>query len=307
MKNTILHIKKWLRQFVEDPEYKLAQIALRFVSPDRLPDRMFIKYQFRCALGYPLDLKHPKTFCEKLNWLKLYDRNPLYTTLVDKFAVKQYVADLIANQYVIPTLAVYDSADEIDLNKLPNQFVLKCTHDCGSVVICRDKKVFDLQAAKQKLDRALKINYYMNSREWPYKNVQRKIIAEEYLDSVVELNDYKFFCFHGIVKYFKVNFNKFTGMIANYYDREGNLQPFGEYGVPFSAKMQLSISKSVLEEMITKAEQLSNVSECMRVDFYEVNGEIKFGECTLYHNAGLCPLTDINKEYEWGEYILLRN
>lgn len=250
-------------------------------------------------MGYKINLRNPKTFNEKLQWLKLYDHNPLYTTLVDKYAVKQWVAGKIGIQYVVPTLAVYDSAEDIDIEKLPNQFVLKCTHDSGSVIICKDKSKFNLDEAKIKLSRALNINYYKVAREWPYKDVPHRIIAEPFLGRRDSPNDYKFFCFNGKVEYFKVDFNRFsTNRCANYYNRFGELQHFGESAIPTSDSMEISIPQEVLNEMIFKAEILSRDTKFMRVDFYSENGNVWFGECTLYPAAGFNPLHD-SLEFDW--------
>ena len=165
-------------------------------------DEEFVKKAFKLNLGYDLDLKNPKTYNEKLQWLKLYDRNPLYTTLVDKYEVKNYITEKIGYDYVIPTLGVWDKFDDIDFDALPNEFVLKTTHDSGGVVICKDKKVFNFKKAKQKIEKSLKTNYFYVHREWPYKNVKHRIIAEQYMvdESGYELKDYKFFCFDGKVK-----------------------------------------------------------------------------------------------------------
>ena len=168
------------KHFFQDPAYKIVKFALHFVPAAAIPDKLFLKYQFHYVFGYRLDLKHPKTFNEKLQWLKLYDRNPLYTTLVDKYAVKQWVADKIGEQYVIPTLAVYDSVDEICWDDLPKQFVMKCTHDSGSTCICKDKASFDIETAKKTLKTSLATDFYIKNREWPYKKVPHRIIAEKY-------------------------------------------------------------------------------------------------------------------------------
>ena len=185
-----------IQRIVKDPLFSFKR---KFVNtfPDISPDKWFLQVKFYKCMGNKLDLKHPRTFNEKLQWLKLYDRNPLYTTLVDKYRVKQYVAEKIGEEYIVPTLAVYQSVDDIELDKLPSQFVLKCNHDSGSVVICQDKNRFDLASAKEKLKKALNYNYYLDSREWPYKKIQRCIILEPYLEDNTfhELRDYKFFCF----------------------------------------------------------------------------------------------------------------
>jgi hypothetical protein len=169
-----------VKRYVKDPYYSVGYNLIN-KCPHLMSDKYYLSVLWKMIMGYELDWEHPKTFNEKLQWLKLHDRNPLYTTLVDKYRVKQWVADKIGEQYVIPTLAVYNSVDEIDLDKLPNQFVLKCNHDSGSVVICRDKTSFDLEAAKTKLGNALKNNFYWEAREWPYKNVKRCVFAEQFM------------------------------------------------------------------------------------------------------------------------------
>ena len=164
-----------------------------------MSDEDFLKMQFKNVFGYPLDLDNPKTYSEKLQWLKLHDRKPEYTMMVDKYEVKKYVASKIGEEHIIKTLGVWDHFDDIDFAQLPNQFVLKCTHDSGGLVICTDKSKLDLAAAKKKIEKSLKNDYYMQNREWPYKNVKRRIIAEEYMvdESGYELKDYKIFAFDG--------------------------------------------------------------------------------------------------------------
>lgn len=292
MSNLIIRAVHWLKQFIQDPEYKLAQVALRFIGEERLPDRMVIKYQFHYVFGYPLDLKHPQTFNEKLQWLKLYNRNPLYTTLVDKYRVKHWVAEKIGEQYVIPTLAVYDSVDDIDLDKLPNQFVLKCNHDSGSVVICRDKSTFDFAAAKRILQNCLNTDFYLKHREWPYKNVKRCIIAEKYLESSQnDLYDYKFFCFNGKVRFFKIDTERFCNHHAYYFDGSGNRLSSGDKQLFDYEGRHVEIPDNLLE-LIGLAENLSQTCPFVRVDFYTEKSIVKFGELTFFPGAGLIKYTD---------------
>ena len=267
------------------------------------PDKWFLQVKFYKYMGYKLNLKNPKTFNEKLQWLKLYDRNPLYTTLVDKYRVKQYVAEKIGEEYVIPTLAVYNSVDEIELDKLPDQFVLKCNHDSGSIVICRDKSTFDLTAAKEKLSKALKNNYYSDSREWPYKNVARCIFAEEYINHDDDLYDYKFFCFNGTVKYYKIDYDRPSIHHATYFDREGNELPYYEMVCPKTENKQFDILCEEIETMISLSERLSKKFPFARIDFYCNYGSIKFGECTLYPTAGFGAFSNIDFEMALGDGI----
>lgn len=315
MSNLIYRVVHWLKQFIQDPEYKLAQVALRFIGEERLPDRMVIKYQFHNVFGYPLDLKHPQTFNEKLQWLKLYNRNPLYTTLVDKYRVKHWVAEKIGEQYVIPTLAVYDSVDDIDLDKLPNQFVLKCNHDSGSVVICRDKLTFDFAAAKRILQNGLNTDFYLKHREWPYKNVKRCIIAEKYLEPVVEsidiashIMDYRIYCFDGnplmiyaYTNYLQSNNSKPEPSNCDYFDV--NWQP-----LPY---IQRSQSRGNIERpkelscMLDAAQQMSKDIPFARIDFYETD-KLYLGEITFYPGAGLSKFHPHIWDKKIGEHINLQ-
>lgn len=293
-----------LIKYIKDPNYQIGKLFIRH-CPKLMSDKYFISVTWKKCFGYKLPWKNPRTFNEKLQWLKLNDHNPLYSTLVDKYAVKKWISEKIGAQYVIPTLGVYQSVEDIDIETLPNQFVLKCTHDSGSVIICKDKRDFNFDEAKSKLSKALKRNYYYVAREWPYKNVPHRIIAEPYLGKIEAAEDYKFFCFNGKVKYFKVDYNRFSNHIANYYDRNGEFQPWGESGLPISDTIHLSLPQEVLEEMIAKAETLSEGTKFMRVDFYSDNGEVRFGECTLYPSAGFNPLTDVIMEEKWGGAINL--
>ena len=206
--------RKIVNYIFNDPKRLLLSILIRISRV--VPDRLYLKSIFWLRLGYKLDLSDPKTFNEKLQWLKLYNRRPEYTQMVDKFAVKEYIANIIGEEYIIPTLGVYDKAEEIDFDELPDQFVLKCTHDSGLALICKDKTKFDRKDAIKKLNKSLKQNYYWWSREWPYKNVQPRIIAEKYMidNTVKELRDYKFFCFNGRVELYKVDYDRFV----NHYD-----------------------------------------------------------------------------------------
>ena len=167
-----------------------------------IPDRTYLRIMYHAKLGKKLNLANPITYNEKIQWLKLYNRNPQYTMMVDKFRVKQYVCDKVGSQYVIPLLGVWDSPEDIDISILPDQFVLKCNHDSGTVIICKDKANFDINGARKYLKKKMNRNYYRGGREWPYKNVERKIIAEPYLEDkkTGELRDYKFFCFNGKAK-----------------------------------------------------------------------------------------------------------
>lgn len=293
--NTMLHTPRiFMKKFAHSPLFGL------------LPDELALKIQFKNVFLRDLDLKDPKTFNEKLQWLKLYDRKPEYTTMVDKYAAKQYAAAIIGDEHIIPTLGVWDRFEDIDFDDLPDQFVLKCTHGSGDVVICKDKSSFDREAARKKITKALRTDYYKISREWPYKDVQRKVLAERYMedDMLGELRDYKFFCFNGRVKCFKVDFDRFINHRANYYDREGVLLPFGEVSFPPDPERRIFLPPG-LEMMIAFAESLSASIPFLRVDFYYVNGNIYFGESTFYPAAGFGVFTLEEWDRKMGEWLEL--
>ena len=271
-----------------------------------LPDKWAVSIKYRNHFYKKLDLKNPRTFNEKLQWLKLYDRKPEYTTMVDKYRAKEYVAAIIGDEYIIPTLGVWKSFDEIDFDVLPNQFVLKCNHGSGDVVICRDKATFDVEAARKKLTAALQQDYYLVSREWPYRDVPRRIIAEEYLEDseTGDARDYKFFCFNGEAKCFKVDLDRFSGRHANWYDLEGNLIPYGTLGAEPVTDREVKLPEA-LDTMIDLARKLSAGRPFLRVDFYYVNGKIYSGELTFFPASGLKPFTDMEWDRIMGSWLKL--
>lgn len=286
-------------------QYKQSFIHFLFTNyPQLLSDKYYLTIMYRYSLGEEIDWKNPKKFTEKLQWLKLHDRNPLYTTLVDKYAVKQYVSKVLGPEYVIPTLGIYDKFEDIDFDKLPDSFVIKCTHDSGSYVICRNKRDLDAEAAKLKIENCLSKNFYNLFREWPYKNVKPRIIVEPFLCELDQaggtsaLEDYKFFCFNGEVKCFKVDFDRFTNHRANYYKRNGELLMFGEVVCPPQYERK-NMLPSGIKTMISFAEKLSSGIRFVRVDFYCKDNQILFGEITFYPNAGFGAFTPC----EWNEIL----
>ena len=271
------------------------------------PDTLYLRWIYWRIIGKRLNLKHPQTFNEKLQWLKLYDRNPLYTTLVDKYAVKKWVADKIGEQYIIPTLGVWNSFDAIDFDTLPHQFVLKCTHDSGGIVICRDKATFDKQSARKKLTKSLKTNFYDSGREWPYKNVPPRIIAEKYMsedDGSQELKDFKLMCFNGKVKCSFVCTERFTkdGLKVTFYDTNWNVMPFERH----YPRSKTPIAKPLnYDEMVELAEKLSRDIPFVRVDFYSVKGKTYFGEMTFYPGSGFEEFTPSEWDKTLGDWVKL--
>ncbi len=277
-----------------------------------LGDEYFLRLKFYILMGRPLNLTNPQTFNEKLQWLKLHDRKPEYTTMVDKYAVRGYIAEKLGEEYLIPLLGVWDDPEEIDFDKLPDRFVLKCTHDSGGVVICRDKSQLNSIQVKKKLKKNLKRNFYSITREWPYKNVPRKIIAEKYMtdeSGVTELTDYKFFCFDGYVDCVMVCLER-TVNDAKYYffDRQWNLKRLNKRGQ--AAPENFTINKPEhMDAMFTVAEKLSRGLPFVRVDLYQSEGKIYFGELTFFpasgFDANLLKETDkyfgrLIKEREYG-------
>jgi len=275
----------------------------------KLSDKYAIEEQWAHSMDYPLNLKNPQTFCEKLQWIKLHDHDPLYHILVDKYEVKQYVAEKIGSQFVVKTLALYKSVDEIDLDKLPNQFVLKCTHDSGSIVICTDKTQFDMQAAKEKLGQGIATtDYYRNYCEWAYKGVKPRIIAEEYIDTLgkPESIEYKITCINGMVKMITVCSGiahvEFEKRFNDHFDREGNRLPF--YVAYKPAGLNLPPQEEV-DEMIEICDKLSAGIPQVRVDLYRHKGQLYFGEMTFYTWAGF--MNYVPKEYDkiMGDWLTL--
>ena len=254
-----------------------------------LPDEVFICLEYYRFFGHFPDLKNPKTFNEKLQWLKLYDRKPEYTQMVDKYEAKRYVAERIGEEYIIPTYGVWNTFDEIDFDSLPNQFVLKCTHDCGGLVICKDKSQLNLQATRKKLEKCLKRNYYWQDREWPYKNVKPRIIAEKYLEDAHDdaLTDYKFFCFDGVPKVMYISKDHGKEPRTDFFDMNFNHLPF-RFRDP-NADV-IPAQPSCFSEMQKCAEKLAQGCPYLRVDFYEVDGKAYLGELTFFHMSGIAPI-----------------
>lgn len=264
-------------------------------------DRLYICLKYKRITGEWLHISHPRTFSEKLNWLKIYNRDPLYTVLVDKYQVKEYVANAIGQQYVVPNYGVYDSFDTIDFASLPEQFVMKVTHDSSGAVICRDKSSFDVESAKEKIESSLSQNYARITGEWPYYNVKPRIIVDKFLDdhSGKELIDYKFMCFDGEPKlmYFT---NKGAKIFENFYDMDfapvDASHGFDRMIPEFEKPEQFELMK----ELATK---LSNGIPFVRIDFFLVDGHVYFGEYTFFDWAGFKLFTDKKWEEKLGSWI----
>ena len=271
-----------------------------------LPDTIYISIIYFYHFHRFPNLCNPQTYNEKLQWLKLHDRKPEYSMMVDKYLVKDYVAKVLGYKYIIPTIGVWEAVDEIDWESLPKQFVLKWNHDSGSIVICKDKSILDIEKAKNELRRNEKGNGYWYGREWPYKNVKPRIIAEQYMeDEDGELKDYKFFCFDGEVKAMFVatdRFNPNEDTKFDFFDKDFNHLPFTN-GHPNATR---PIKKPVNFELMKQlAGKLSKGCPHIRVDFYEINGRIYFGELTLYHWSGFVPFDPPVWDKTFGDWLKL--
>ena len=294
---------KKVRRYARDPYYALGYDLIK-KYPRWMSDKFFIKVEWKMLMGYKLDLSHPQTFNEKLQWLKLYDHKPLYSTLVDKYRVKEYVAKKIGAEHVIPTLAVYQSVNEIDLNELPNRFVLKCNHDSGSVVICRDKTTFDFAAAKQKLERAIKRNFYWEAREWAYKYVKPVIFAEQYMEDTHQDNEtkdlltYKFICCDGKPQLMYITV-KNEDVWEDYFDLD--YEP-----LDIMRDFRHSNKPKTFEKMKEIAATLSQGIPQVRMDLYEANGEVYFSEFTFYDWGGYAKFRPTEWDKKLGDAIQLK-
>ena len=306
-----------LKYYFEHPKIFWNIILYRFGG--WIPDKWYLKLKFRLWMGKKLDLDSPKSYSEKLQWLKLYDRRPEYTLMVDKVKAKEYVASVLGSEYVIPTFGVWDDPENIDFSSLPDRFVLKCNHNSGlGMYICKNKSKMDISKIKADLRKGLKQNFYLGGREWPYKNVQRRILAEEYIEPQnmtnvdipdnqldVDLLDYKFFCFNGIVRALFIATGRNKGPHEtrfDFYDESFNHLPFTN-GHPNADKRPQKPYR--FDEMKALAEKLSQGIPHVRVDFYEVNNRIYFGEMTFFHWSGFKPFVPEDWDYKFGSWLEL--
>ena len=299
-----MSVLRKIGRYIVDKRYRFC-INAKLGIHNKMPDDEFLKRMYKLHFCKELNLDNPKTFNEKLQWLKLYDRKPEYTRMVDKYEAKGYVAERIGEEYIIPTIGVWDKFDDIDFDSLPDKFVLKCTHDSGGLVICKDKSKLDIKAAKKKINKHMKRKYFYIWREWPYKNVKPRIIAEKYMEDekTAELRDYKFFCFNGEAKLLFIATDRQTAgeeTKFDFFDMEYNHLPFTN-GHPNAA---VPPEKPMcFDEMRSLAEKLSVGIPHLRVDFYEVNGKVYFGELTFSHWSGMVPFDPPEWDDKLGEWI----
>ena len=271
-----------------------------------IPDKIYLKIMYHFMIGAKLNLKNPNTFNEKLQWLKINNRHLEYQKMVDKYKAKEYVASIIGEEYIIPTLGVWNSFDEIDFDKLPDQFVLKCTHDSGSVVICKDKSLFNKDTARKRINKGLKNDRFWHGREWPYKDVPRKIICEKYMSDGINqsLNDYKIMCFNGKAKLVQTHTGRFSKHhYQDFYDLEWNHLEIAQDG---GEKSPIAINKpDNLDEMIRLSEILAKDIPHVRVDWYSIKGRLFFGELTFFDGSGFDKFSDYSFDELLGSWISL--
>ena len=301
----LFHLIKCGIKFIFDSKYRFVYLSGKGVY-NKIADDEYLKKKFYAKMGYKLDLSNPKTFNEKMQWLKLYDRNLDYVKMVDKYEVKEYVASVIGKKYIIPTIAYWDNIDDIDWNSLPNKFVLKVTHDSGGIIICKDKNCFDVNKAVHILKKSIKRDYYMLHREWPYKDVPKRVIAEKYMSekNSDNLTDYKFMCFNGICKCIFTCTDRYSkdGLKVTFYDTKWNILPFERH---YKSRKEPEKKPDRLDEMIRLAEILSKDIPFVRVDFYLINNEIFFGEMTFYPGSGFEEFTPFKWDEILGSWISL--
>jgi len=278
----------------------LLKVIVKLASKNiiKISDKKYLYLLGQIRLNEKMNLDTPTTFSEKLQWLKIYDRNPRYTKMVDKYEAKKYVASKIGEQYIIPTIGVWDKFEYINFDELPNEFVVKCTHDSGGLVICRNKKELNYDIAKKKINKSLKRNYYNVNKEWPYKNVKPRIIVEKYMkDKKLEkLRDYKYYCFNGEPKYIYVSegLEHHPTAKISFYDMNYEKAPFGRSDYKeFEEKPEKPLNFEKMKEL---ARILSKDIPFLRVDFYEINEKIYFGELTFTPCTGMMPIKP--KEYD---------
>jgi len=281
-------------------EYIWYYYLSRFVS-----DKLYLQVQYKIKTGKKLNLKNPKFFSEKIQWLKLYDRNPEYSKLADKYEVRKHISEVIGKDYLIPLLGVWDRFEDIDFSSLPEKFVLKCTHDSKSVIFCADKVSFDIAKAKEKINTRLGKSLYNSNKEWCYRNIIPRIICEEYKtdESGVELKDYKVFCFNGTPMYIQVDFSRFASHKRNMYDLDW--QPFlmeSHYPTDWAVKIG---KPTRLQEMLDIASKLSVGISFLRVDFYIADERLYIGELTFYPQSGYMIFSPPEYNEVFGDLVKL--
>lgn len=292
---------KKVKRYLKSPYYALGDDLIK-KHPQWFSDKYFIRVFWHEMFGYPLDLKNPMTFNEKIQWMKLYDHDPRYPELIDKLKVKEWVKQMIGEQYVIPTLAIYDNPDMVTLEGLPDRFVLKCNHDSGGLVICEDKSKFDLESAKQALWKSFNYDFYQEYREWPYQEIERKVFAEAYLvnSATNDLPDYKFFTFNGVPHYMFIATGRQSEheVWFDFFDMDLNRLAVKNVHPNTPGRVRTPETFQTMKEL---AGILSSEFKQVRVDFFEADGACYFGEMTFFHGAGFMPFEPFSFDKTMGD------
>jgi len=302
----ISNIKRKLKVALSNP--RLIGVKLLYRLSPLLPDKLYLKLLFPLKVGYKLNLENPQTYNEKLQWIKLYYRKPIMSVMADKYAAKQYIENIIGDEYVVKNYGVWEHFNDIDFSTLPESFVLKTTHDQGGVVVVKDKNELDIKKAKAKLERHLEKGTYHLMKEWPYKNIQSRIIAEELLMDTEkgDLWDYKFYCFNGEPKLMYISHGRQSHTTYfDFYDMDFEKQDISRPGHPISEKMIKKPEQWELMKEISR--KLSAGWPHLRVDFYCVEGKLYLGELTFFQGGGMKPFYPESWDYKLGEMIALSN
>lgn len=270
-----------------------------------IPDKIYLRTVFKAETSYKLNLDHPRTYNEKLQWIKLYDRRPEYVIYADKYKVREYIAKEIGEQYLIPLIGMYKTVDEIPWEELPNRFVMKCNHASGTNIVCKNKKELDIASAKENLNKWLKRNAYWGAREWCYKNIEPCIICEEFIETQDgnTPDDYKFMCFNGVPRLIQVHHDRYGDHTLDYYTPEWKKADLQRIDANISSNNITKPGK--LEEMLMIAEKLSKDMYYARIDLYYVNSIIYFGEITMYPTGGFSTFTRYEDDLLLGSYMKL--
>lgn len=301
-----MDIKKLIKitsNYISDPRYRFRVNAYLGLY-NNMPDKEYIERMYDAKMRDELDLNNPKLYNEKLQWLKLYDRKTIYSTMVDKIEAKKYAASIIGDEYIIPTINTWDDPDEIDFETLPEQFVLKCNHNSGvGMYICRNKAQINERKIKSELKKGLRRNYYKMWREWPYRDVKPRILAEKYMEDEKDpsaLTDIKFFCFEGEPRIMYLSKDEAEDPRTDFFDMEYNHLPI---------RMRDPNSEIIPEKpqnfelMKDLAKKLSKGMHHVRVDFYEINNRVYFGEFTFYHCGGFEKVSPPEWNQKMGDWI----
>lgn len=290
---------------IKEPKRLYIRLLKKFSK--FLNDEFYLKVLYQLRMNRKLNLSNPRTFNEKLQWLKLNYKPPILTIMADKYEAKVYVQSIIGDKYIIPTIGIWDKFEDINFKELPNSFVLKTTHDQGGVVICKDLSTFDINKANVKLNKHLKSNLFDISREWPYKNIHPRIIAEKFMEDRKSggLKDYKFFCFNGEPKLLYVasgRQDKQNGLTFDYFDMDFNKLDITQ---AYEHSKNPIAKPEMFDEMVYISKKLSEGLPHVRVDLYEISGKIYFGELTFFHHGGFVPFKPEYWDDKLGSYLTL--